>query len=88
MGEEHAGNNLTHSFVPIATIPNIDADLEHTIRIRGMQQLAESNVLAVYLDTKDDLVGAIKLYDRLGYERCARYNDNPQATIFMRKRLP
>jgi ribosomal protein S18 acetylase RimI-like enzyme len=42
---------------------------------------------AVYLDTKDDLIGAIKLYDRLGYERCARYNDNPQATIFMRKRL-
>lgn len=42
---------------------------------------------AVYLDTKDDLVGAIKLYDRLGYERCERYNDNPQATIFMRKRL-
>ncbi|SDF92788.1 MULTISPECIES: GNAT family N-acetyltransferase [unclassified Duganella] len=40
----------------------------------------------VYLDTKDDLIGAIKLYDRLGYERCARYNDNPQATIFMRKR--
>lgn len=42
---------------------------------------------AVYLDTKDDLVGAIKLYDGLGYERCERYNDNPQATIFMRKRL-
>jgi len=41
----------------------------------------------VYLDTKDDLIGAIKLYDRLGYERCPRYNDNPQATIFMRKRL-
>jgi GNAT superfamily N-acetyltransferase len=42
---------------------------------------------AVYLDTKDDLVGAIKLYDRLGYQRCPRYNDNPQATIFMRKPL-
>jgi hypothetical protein len=30
---------------------------------------------------------AIRLYDQLGYERCDRYNDNPQATIFMRKRL-
>lgn len=48
---------------------------------------AEAGYDAVYLDTKDDLIGAIKLYDRLGYERCARYNDNPQATIFMRKRL-
>jgi len=42
---------------------------------------------AVYLDTKDDLHAAIKLYDRLGYDRCERYNDNPQATIFMCKRL-
>ena len=48
---------------------------------------AEAGHDAVYLDTKDDLVGAIKLYERLGYERCERYNDNPQATIFMRKRL-
>lgn len=48
---------------------------------------AEAGHDAVYLDTKDDLIGAIKLYDRLGYERCERYNDNPQATIFMRKRL-
>jgi len=42
---------------------------------------------AVYLDTKDDLHAAIRLYEQLGYERCERYNDNPQATIFMRKRL-
>lgn len=48
---------------------------------------AEAGHDAVYLDTKDDLVGAIQLYERLGYERCERYNDNPQATIFMRKRL-
>jgi DNA-binding MarR family transcriptional regulator/ribosomal protein S18 acetylase RimI-like enzyme len=48
---------------------------------------AEAGHQAIYLDTKDDLIGAIKLYDRLGYERCERYNDNPQATIFMRKRL-
>lgn len=39
----------------------------------------------LYLDTKDDLVAAIKFYKRQGYEVCERYNDNPQATIFMRR---
>ena len=51
------------------------------------EHAAQAGHGAVYLDTKDDLHAAIRLYDQLGYERCARYNDNPQATIFMRKRL-
>jgi ribosomal protein S18 acetylase RimI-like enzyme len=42
---------------------------------------------ALYLDTKDDLHAAIVFYERRGYERIARYNDNPQATIFMRRAL-
>jgi GNAT superfamily N-acetyltransferase len=42
----------------------------------------------LYLDTKDDLENAIRFYKRHGYERCDRYNRNPQATIFMRKQLP
>jgi DNA-binding MarR family transcriptional regulator/N-acetylglutamate synthase-like GNAT family acetyltransferase len=41
----------------------------------------------IYLDSYDDLKAAIALYERRGYERCERYNDNPQATLFMRKRL-
>lgn len=41
----------------------------------------------VYLDTYDDLTAAIALYERRGYERCERYNENPQATVFLRKRL-
>jgi len=41
----------------------------------------------IYLDSYDDLKAAIKLYERRGYERCERYNDNPQATVFMRKKL-
>jgi ribosomal protein S18 acetylase RimI-like enzyme len=41
----------------------------------------------LYLDTKDDLLPAIRFYERHGYERCERYNENPQATIFMRKGL-
>lgn len=39
----------------------------------------------VYLDTHDGLPAAIALYDGRDYERCERYNDNPQATVFMRK---
>ncbi len=41
----------------------------------------------LYLDTKQDLQAAIQFYERSGYRRCERYNDNPQATIFMRKQL-
>ena len=42
---------------------------------------------AVYLDTFDGLGDAVRFYERRGYERTARYNDNPQATIFMRRTL-
>jgi GNAT superfamily N-acetyltransferase len=41
----------------------------------------------IYLDSYDDLKSAIGLYERRGYQRCERYNDNPQATLFMRKRI-
>jgi len=41
----------------------------------------------LYLDSKDDLKNAIRFYERHGYERCDRYNNNPQATVFMRKAL-
>jgi DNA-binding MarR family transcriptional regulator/GNAT superfamily N-acetyltransferase len=41
----------------------------------------------IYLDSYDDLKAAIALYQRRGYERCERYNDNPQATVFMRKKI-
>ena len=47
----------------------------------------EVGLTAIYLDSKDDLVAAIKLYKRRGYEECARYNDNPQATVFLKKEL-
>ena len=54
----------------------------------AMEEFARSNrVEWIYLDTYDDLKTAIALYKRRGYERCGRYNDNPQATLFMRKHL-
>lgn len=47
----------------------------------------ERGMTWMYLDTKDDLLAAIKLYLRRGYTECERYNTNPQATMFLRKSL-
>ena len=47
----------------------------------------ESDVQWIYLDSYDDLSAAIALYEKRGYLRCDRYNDNPQATLFMRKQV-
>ncbi|HEX4322029.1 MAG TPA: helix-turn-helix domain-containing GNAT family N-acetyltransferase [Acidobacteriaceae bacterium] len=41
----------------------------------------------IYLDSYSDLKAAIDLYRRRGYTATERYNDNPQATIFLRKHL-
>jgi N-acetylglutamate synthase-like GNAT family acetyltransferase len=41
----------------------------------------------VYLDSKDNFQTAIAMYRRRGYEVCERFNDNPEATIFLRKFL-
>jgi DNA-binding MarR family transcriptional regulator/GNAT superfamily N-acetyltransferase len=41
----------------------------------------------VYLDSHDGLKAAIALYRKRGYVSCKRYNDNPQATVFLRKNL-
>jgi ribosomal protein S18 acetylase RimI-like enzyme len=53
--------------------------LEKSARERGYEWL--------YLDTTDDMLAAQRFYGALGYELTMRYNDNPQATIFMRKDL-
>lgn len=54
----------------------------------AQEAFARSEGIAwIYLDTYDDLKTAIALYERRGYERCARYNNNPQATLFMRKHI-
>ena len=41
----------------------------------------------LYLDTTDEMIAAQKFYAALAYEPTPRYNDNPQATIYMRKDL-
>ena len=47
----------------------------------------EAGYRSIYLDTTDEMLAAARLYERNGYQRCERYNENPQATIFMRKKL-
>jgi GNAT superfamily N-acetyltransferase len=49
---------------------------------------AEHNYATLYLDTNDDLSAALRFYQSHGYQPCERYNDNPQATIFLQKQLP
>lgn len=41
----------------------------------------------IYLDSYDDLKVAVALYRKRGYVSCERFNDNPQATIFLRKNI-
>jgi GNAT superfamily N-acetyltransferase len=41
----------------------------------------------IYLDTTNEMKAAAKLYERNGFLDCERYNQNPQAAIFMRKKL-
>ncbi len=41
----------------------------------------------IYLDSYDDLKVALALYRKRGYVACERYNDNPQATVFLRKNI-
>lgn len=47
----------------------------------------EQGLRWIYLDSYDDLKDAIALYRKRGYSFCERYNDNPQATVFLRKRV-
>jgi ribosomal protein S18 acetylase RimI-like enzyme len=53
--------------------------LETSARNEGFESL--------YLDTHETFAAAIALYERRGYERIQRYNQNPLATIFMRRDL-
>jgi GNAT superfamily N-acetyltransferase len=41
----------------------------------------------LYLDTMLSMEAAARFYERNSYVRCERYNDNPQAGLFMRKHL-
>lgn len=47
----------------------------------------EIGYVAIRLDTRTELVEAARLYERSGYRRIERYNENPTANSFWEKRL-
>lgn len=53
--------------------------LEDTAAAQGYKEIV--------LDTNGSLEEAIRLYDRAGYRRIRRYNDNPDAEMFFAKDL-
>ncbi len=57
--------------------------------LRHLEALAaERGSDRVVLDTNGTLLEAIAMYERAGYERIERYNDNPYAEAFFAKALP
>ena len=56
--------------------------------LRALETLAvELGHRTVRLDTNGVLLDAIAMYERAGYRRIDRYNDNPYAELFFQKRL-
>jgi GNAT superfamily N-acetyltransferase len=56
--------------------------------MNALETFAQSKGLHwIYLDSYADLTVAIDMYRKRGYVSCERYNDNPQATVFLRKEL-
>lgn len=53
----------------------------------NVEDLASRSADWLFLDTGADFTAAQSLYRERGYEACERYNDNPQAVFFYRKRL-
>ena len=53
----------------------------------SVEDLASRSADWLYLDTGDEFTAAQSLYRARGYEAWERYNDNPQAVFFYRKRL-
>lgn len=61
--------------------------LATTLMLELERRAREFGAETLVLDTHDSLDGAARLYARLGYERVAAYNDNPNATAWYAKTL-
>lgn len=54
----------------------------------AVQQFAvEAGYEWLYLDSAPGMDSAVRFYRRNGFEPCAPYNDNPQANIYLRKKI-
>ena len=61
--------------------------LAHALLDAAEEYARNAGYEAIYLDTFDALTVATRFYAQRGYEPIERYNDNPQATIFMKRTL-
>lgn len=97
-GEEAVGCIVLHPLVPLpgsAEIKRLYVKPAYRRQglaeylLQALEEFAAKNARYewLYLDSKDDLVTAVRFYERQGYEHCDQYNANPQATVFMRKAL-
>ena len=80
---ENAGEVKRLYVQPVDRGRGIAAALYHSLESYS----TEVGYQYLYLDTTDGMIAAQKFYQSLGYKSCSRYNDNPQATLFMRKEL-
>lgn len=83
-GTQPGSGELKRLYVQLAfrgrgVAADLYAELEEAAREMGYRWL--------YLDTAAEMLAAQRFYLGLGYEHCDRYNDNSQASVFMRKRL-
>jgi N-acetylglutamate synthase-like GNAT family acetyltransferase len=61
--------------------------IAHALLAELESYAAEFGYEWLYLDTAGNMTAAIRFYEARGYENCGRYNNNSQATIFMRKSM-
>jgi ribosomal protein S18 acetylase RimI-like enzyme len=56
--------------------------------LEGLEKFAATTGYdSLYLDSAPGMEAAVRFYRRSGYEPSPRYNDNPQATVFLHKKL-
>lgn len=58
-----------------------------SLLMNALESCASGAVDHIYLDTGANFTAAQSFYRARGYQPCECYNDNPQATCFLRKSL-
>lgn len=55
---------------------------------RILEDASELGYTSIYLDTLSSLTDAVRLYQKMGFERIESYNESPcKSTLFFRKKL-
>ena len=61
--------------------------LAHALLDTMEKEAQTTGVQWMYLDSTEGMTAALRVYEQRGYRRCERYNTNPQAEVFLRKRV-